>query len=65
MVAAQRKENNAMVAFLDHFDFINPLTKDTKILLGYYCKDHTFHMGQEIFNEGDPVEHIYLVNHTF
>ena len=53
-----------MAAFLDNFEFINQLTRDTKVLLSFYFKDVTYYMGQEVFSEGDPVEYIYLVSCT-
>lgn len=62
MTAIKKKEANELAAFLNNFDLFEHLTKETKTLLGYYWKEAKFFMGEEIFQEGDPSDYVYLVS---
>lgn len=61
MLKIKLRENNKIVSFFDKFNFIKPLTYQTKTKLAYYGKEIKYSIGQTVFNEGDLCSTIYLI----
>ena len=55
------RENNQLVEFLDIYDYIKPLTYQSKIKIAYWGTDKHYSFGQKVYEEDSKVEFIYLI----
>jgi hypothetical protein len=61
MIENIQKQKDKMAAMLSKFSIFDQLTKESKVLVGYYWKTHTYSIGQVVYSEGQPADMIYLI----
>ena len=61
MKAIKMKESTKIVSFLDCFEYIKPLTFNTKSKLGLLMTEKQWSLNQIIFNEGSSSDFLYLI----
>lgn len=61
MTESINNKKSKLAETMGQFPILDQITKQSKVMMGYCCKVQNFWVGQQVYNEGQTADSIYLI----